>query len=175
MIANGVAADATDEYVRVGESTALECLRKFVVIIVKVFRLEYLRLPNEYDTARLLAIGESRGFSGMLGSIDYMHWGWKNYPTAWHDMYKGHKKEPIVILEAVTLKDLWILHAFFGMPGSHNNINVLQWSSIFARLAEGQCPQVNYSINVTDYSMCYYLADRIYPSWATFVKTIPEP
>jgi hypothetical protein len=73
MIANGVAADATDEYVRVGESTALECLRKFVVIIVKVFRLEYLRLPNEYDTARLLAIGESRGFSGMLGSIDYMH------------------------------------------------------------------------------------------------------
>jgi hypothetical protein len=40
MIANGVAADATNEYVRVGESTALECLRKFVVAVVEVFRLE---------------------------------------------------------------------------------------------------------------------------------------
>jgi hypothetical protein len=40
MIANGVAADATDEYVRVGESTALECLRKFVVAVVEVFKLE---------------------------------------------------------------------------------------------------------------------------------------
>jgi hypothetical protein len=37
MIANGVAADATDEYVCVGESTVLECLRKSVVAIVEVF------------------------------------------------------------------------------------------------------------------------------------------
>jgi hypothetical protein len=51
---------ATEEYVRVGECTALECLRKFVVTVVKVFVPEYLRLPNEHDTTRLLAIGESR-------------------------------------------------------------------------------------------------------------------
>jgi hypothetical protein len=75
MIANSVAADATDEYVRVGESTTLECLRKFVVTVVEVFEPEYLRMPNEHDTARLLAIGERRGFSGMLGSIDCIHWG----------------------------------------------------------------------------------------------------
>jgi hypothetical protein len=73
MIANGVAADATDEYMCVGESTALECLRMFVVAVVELFGPEYLRLPNEHDTARLLAIGESRGFPGMLGSIDCKH------------------------------------------------------------------------------------------------------
>jgi hypothetical protein len=73
MIAKGVVADVMDEYVCVGETTALECLRKFVVIVVEVFGPEYLKLPNEHDTARLLAIGESRGFSGMLGSIDCMY------------------------------------------------------------------------------------------------------
>jgi hypothetical protein len=61
------------------------------------------------------------------------------------------------------------------MPRSHNGINVLQRSLIFARLAKGQDSQVNYKINGNDYSMVYYLADRIYPSWAIFVKTIPEP
>jgi hypothetical protein len=90
-------------------------------------------------------------------------------------MYRGHKKEPTIILEVVASKNLWIWHAFFGMPGSHNDINVLQWSPIFAMLAEGQGPQVNYSINGNNYSLGYYLADGIYLSWATFVKTVPEP
>jgi hypothetical protein len=72
MIANGgISDDATDEYVRVGESIVLKCLRKFVV---KVFGHEYLRLSNEHDTVRLLAIGDSRGFPDMFGSIDCMHW-----------------------------------------------------------------------------------------------------
>jgi hypothetical protein len=175
MLAYGVAADATDDYVRIGESTALESLRRFVRAVVEIFGDEYMRMPNEKDTARLLAIGERRGFPGMLGSIDCMHWTWKNCPVAWQGMYMGHKKNPTIILEAVASKDLWIWHAFFGMPGSHNDINVLQRSPVFARLAEGQGPQVNYSINGNNYTMGYYLADGIYPSWTTFVKTIPEP
>ena len=104
MIAYGIAADATDDYVRIGESTALESLRMFVIVVVQVFGPEYMRLPNEQDTARLLAIGESRGFLGMFGSIDYMHWTWKNCHVSWHGMYRGHKKEPTIILEAVALK-----------------------------------------------------------------------
>jgi hypothetical protein len=47
MIAYGVSADATDDYVRVGESIALKYLRRFVVVVVKVFGPQYLRLPNK--------------------------------------------------------------------------------------------------------------------------------
>jgi hypothetical protein len=90
-------------------------------------------------------------------------------------MYRRHKKQPTIILEGITSKGLWIWHAFFGMSDSHNDINVLHRSPIFARLAEGQGPQVSYKINGHDYSMGYYLADDIYPSWPTFVKTVPEP
>jgi len=81
MLTYGVPADATDEYVRIGESTALESLRRFVAAVVEIFEEEYLRHPNEADTARLLALNEKRGFPGMLGSIDCMHWAWKNCPV----------------------------------------------------------------------------------------------
>jgi hypothetical protein len=87
----------------------------------------------------------------------------------------GHFHEPTIILEAVASYDLWIWHAFFGLPGSHNDINVIERSFIFSDLAEGCTPPVNYTINSHDYTMGYYLADGIYPQWATFVKTISSP
>ena len=172
MLTYGVPADATDEYVRIGESTALESLRKFVAAVVEIFGDEYLRYPNEADIARLLAMGEKKGFPGMLGSIDYMHWAWKNCPYDKQGQYKGHVDKPTIILESVASEDLWIWHAFFGMPGSHNDINVLHRSPLFDNLAEGIAPEVKYSINGHDYTMGYYLADGIYPSWATLVKSI---
>jgi hypothetical protein len=61
------------------------------------------------------------------------------------------------------------------MLDSYNDIIVLQRSLIFARFIEGQSPQVNYNINGNDYSMDYYLTDGIYLSYATFMKSIPEP
>ena len=175
MLAYGVAADAVDDYVRIDESTAIESLKRFVRAVVAIFSNEYLRSPNNDDIARLLAMGTNRGFPGMLGSIDCMHWKWKNCPTAWKGMYSGHVHEPTIILEAVASYDLWIWHAFFGLPGSHNDINVLERSSVFALLSEGRAPPANFSVNGNDYTMGYYLADGIYPKWATFVKTIPSP
>ena len=175
MLTYGLPADATDEYIRIGESTALESLRRFVAAVVEIFRDEYLRHPNEADTTRLLAMGEKKGFPGMLGSIDCMHWAWKNCPYDKQGQYKGHVEKPTIILEAVASEDLWIWHAFFGMPGSHNDINVLHRSPLFDNLAEGRAPEVKYSVNGHDYNMGYYLADGIYPDWATLVKTIRHP
>ncbi|XP_052308902.1 uncharacterized protein LOC112327556 [Populus trichocarpa] len=167
--------DLTDEYLQIGETTATESLRAFVKAIVKVFSDWYLWAPNEADIYRLLSIGEQRGFLGMLGSIDCMHWKWEKCPIAWHVMYTGHYREPTIILEAMASQDLWIWHAFFAMPGSLNDINVLDRPPIFAALAEGRITPVNYTINRHEYTMGYCLADGIYHNWSTFVKTIPRP
>ncbi|KAF8377981.1 hypothetical protein HHK36_031370 [Tetracentron sinense] len=66
MLAYEVAADYVDEYVRIGESTAIESLKKFVQAVVSIFFDEYLRPSNNDDTARLLAVGENRGFPGII-------------------------------------------------------------------------------------------------------------
>ncbi|KAL0015970.1 hypothetical protein SO802_003039 [Lithocarpus litseifolius] len=106
MLAYGVAADFMDEYVRIGESTAIESLKKFVKAVVDIFSKEYLRSPNNEDIARLLANEEKHEFPKMLGSIDCMHWKWKNCPIAWKCQYSGHIRELTIVLEAVTSFDL---------------------------------------------------------------------
>ena len=71
--------------------------------------------------------------------------------------------------------DLWLWHSFFRLPGSNNDINVLERSHVFSELAQGRALAINYSINGHDYTMGSYPVDDIYPQWSTFVKTIPRP
>ncbi|XP_074358043.1 uncharacterized protein LOC141697528 [Apium graveolens] len=73
MLVYGISADAVDDYVCIGESTAIECLKRFVTNVILIFESEYLRNPNSNDVQRLLKMGEDRGFPGMMGSIDCMH------------------------------------------------------------------------------------------------------
>jgi hypothetical protein len=140
QLAYGVPGDLIDDYIRMSKSTCHEAMYQFCEDIIVVFSEYYLREPNMDDTARLLSINESRGFPGMLGSIDCMHWQWKNYPFSWQGQFKGHKEGCTIILEAVASQDLWIWHSFFGMTGSNNDINVLHRSPIFSRLTKGTTP-----------------------------------
>ncbi|XP_074346176.1 uncharacterized protein LOC141684943 [Apium graveolens] len=144
ILAYGIGADVVDDYVRIGTSTVIECFEKFVTNVILVFDSEYLRKPNSNDVQRLLKMGEARGFPGMMGSIDCMHWQWKNCPKAWKRMFmSGHKGVPTILLEDVASSNLWIWHAFFGVAGSNNDINVLDRSPIFDDVLEGRVPEVN--------------------------------
>ncbi|XP_071739424.1 uncharacterized protein [Rutidosis leptorrhynchoides] len=74
------------------------------------------------------------------------------------------------MLEAVASYDNWIWHAYFGMAGSNNDLNVLNASPLFDSLLTDTAPQVPYEIGDVDFDRGYYLVDGIYPSWASLVK-----
>ncbi|GJW46979.1 putative nuclease HARBI1 [Tanacetum coccineum] len=140
VLAYGASFDAVDEYLRMSGAVTRKSLMAFVRGIISCFGDTYLRMPNEDDLARLLYVGEQRGFP-----------------------------------EAVASYDLWIWHAFFGTPGSCNDINVLHRSTVFSDVLEGRAPKVSYVVNGHQRNMTYYLFDGIYPLWPAFVKSITSP
>nr|GEW99640.1 hypothetical protein [Tanacetum cinerariifolium] len=74
---------------------------------------------------------------GMLGSINYMHWAWRNCLKAWHGLFaRGDKRYPTIMLETVASYDLWIWHAFFGLAGVNNDLTVLNNSPLFDDLLD---------------------------------------
>ncbi|XP_073286159.1 uncharacterized protein [Primulina huaijiensis] len=147
ILAYTLPADATDEYIKIGESTASQCMQRFCRAVVEVFAERYLRSPTANDVARLLYIGQ----------------------------YASRSGSPTIILEAVTDYDLWIWHAYFGMLGSNNDINVLVSSNLFSNIAQGIAPRAHYTIGGKEYDTGYYLADRIYLKWSTIVQSIHDP
>ena len=60
----------------------------------------------------------------------------------------GHKV-PTIMPEAITSQDLWIWHAFFGVAGSNNDINVLNRSPFFDNVLQGYAPHVQFVVNET--------------------------
>jgi hypothetical protein len=148
MVAYGTPADLLDEGLRIAESTTIECLTEFVKGIRLNFGSEYLRRPTQEDIQQLLHVSEVRGFSGCIGSLDCMHWYWENCPVAWKGQYTcGDKKVPTIMLEVVASHDLWIWHAYFGVPGSNNDINVLNQSPLFTNILQENALTVQFTVN----------------------------
>ena len=87
------------------------------------------------------------------------------------------KDKKSLVLEAICDGDTYIWYHFFGEPGSLNDINILDRSSIvgsiFAQTFNSRV--VPYAINGTTRDYMYFLVDGIYPSWSIFAKTNPNP
>ncbi|XP_062006064.1 uncharacterized protein LOC133723265 [Rosa rugosa] len=154
MLAYGAGADQCVEYCRMAKSTSVAALQQFTRGIVDLYSAEYLRVPTAADLRRLLAKAERRGWAGE---------------------YSGRKQIPTIILEAVASYDAWIWHAFFGMPGACNDLNVLAKSPLFDELTAGRAPLIQFQVNNRFHSLGYYLANGIYSRWVTFLKTVRNP
>jgi hypothetical protein len=74
-----------------------------------------------------------------------------------------------IILEAVADQSLWIWHAFFGMPGGNNDINILDRSPLITNLLRSEGNDMRFEINEHVYNRYYLLIDGIYPQWSCFV------
>ncbi|PLW05449.1 hypothetical protein PCANC_28479 [Puccinia coronata f. sp. avenae] len=138
QLAYGCAMDATDKYCRTSEATARKCLKSFCNAIIYLYGKTFLQKPDSNDLIRILDTNNRRGFPGCIGSLDCMHWAWKNCPTALAGQYKGKEKKPTVVLEAVADQRMWIWHCYFGTAGALNDINVLEKSLLFKPMLDAK-------------------------------------
>ena len=69
ILAYDISTDCVDEYLKIRESTAMECFKNFAAGVIQVFKEVYLSKPTQADVDRLLAVAEARDFPGMLGSM----------------------------------------------------------------------------------------------------------
>ncbi|XP_047961966.1 uncharacterized protein LOC125206785 [Salvia hispanica] len=172
QLAYSTTTDMFDEYLHVGDTTGQECLIKFCEGMIDAFNASYLRKPNVEDCQFLMRIHDRvHDFPGMLWSINCMHWEWKNCLAAWRGQftcgYKGTHRT--MILEAIVDHRLWIWHAYFGVTGSNNDINVLNTLSFFTEQCNGNGPVIQFTANGRQHHMRYYLANGIYPRWSVFL------
>ncbi|GKA18731.1 ALP1-like protein isoform X1 [Tanacetum coccineum] len=178
QLAYGVHAEFPDEYMQISERSSRLALDHFCQSVMQIYGPEYLRKPTVTDVEKLyLHHEEKHGFPGMLGSLDCTDWEWFGCPYAFKAQYvrRDHGPNPFILLEVVASQDLWIWHAFFGVAGSNNDINVLYQSPLFNDLKTGRAPEIPFVANGVTYPSGYYLVDGIYPELAPLVKTIPEP
>ncbi|GJY65427.1 ALP1-like protein isoform X1 [Tanacetum coccineum] len=136
--------DAFDEYLQIAERTSRECLDHFTKCIHVLYYDKFLRRPTATDIQKTYELHEEKhGLPGMLGSIDCMHWDWKNCPKSLHGQFKR----------------------------STNKYPTLMVSPLFDDEIADTAPKVPVVVNGHTYRKSYYLADGIFPAWSTFVKT----
>ena len=104
----------------------------------------------------------ARGFLGMFGLLDCMHYEWKKFPVAWQGDFGNRKGKRSIILEVVADQSLHIWHMFFRLPGSNNDLNVLDRSPLIHNMLIGEATDFIFEVNRKEYNRYYLLADDIY-------------
>jgi hypothetical protein len=111
----------------------------------------------------------------MFVFLDCMHYKWKNCPVAWQGDFGDRDGKKSIILEAIADGSLHIWYAFFGIPGSNNDLNVLDRSPLMHNMLTSEARDMHFMVNGVEYNRYYLLVDGIYPPWSCFVQTIHLP
>ena len=178
-IGYGTSFDSFDENLAMGEQTVKDTVQAFCRIVIDEFGEQYLnRSPTPEERATINREMERKGFPGCIGSWDCKHFVWKNCPMRLQGQYKGHAEggKKTLILEAIADHRKYFWQVNIGDPGSLNDINVLDKSSIVSGLMSGDfsIKTEPYVINGKQRDWSYFLVDGIYPQWAIFVTTFTK-
>jgi hypothetical protein len=176
LLAYGAISDQYDECLQISESTGNQILEKFCDAIYAEYGHEYLeRYPSPEEIAEYQELNSLRGFPGLFGGLDCMHWHWQNCPAALRGQYQDRDGSASLILEACASPELRIWSFNFGHTGANNDINVIDKSSFIPDIIQGKYESPQYEINGTTFQHPYFLVDGIYPALAIFAQTISKP
>ena len=175
-LAYGDAYDREDENLYISETSLMVSVKALTKIVKQLFGSAYLnRCPTRGELEAICKHNANKGFPGLFASWDCKHFNWKNCPMRLAGQHVGHAEggKKTLILESISDHRRFLWYTNFGDPGSLNDTNVLDKSSIvYAIMAAILCLVVTpYVINGTERDHAYFLTDGIYPEWSIFVKT----
>jgi hypothetical protein len=183
VLAYGVAVHTFNDYFQMSVSLARECVGRFNVKMVKIFKPEFLRLPTAEDLKEVTSLHRAvHGVDGMLGSLDCMHTHWKNCPKAWQGQFAGKGGKATIVLEAVADHYLWFWHASYGYSGTLNDLSILSKSPLMEGMCDGSFGAMEKASGVTpfmvgdeEFDKVFLLVDGIYPRYSRFVRGLTQP
>ena len=181
VLAFGVSPVAFMAYFQMSDETGRQCVKLFCQVISQhpLLRQKYLRNMTMADAKRVSAMHAAEfGVEGCIGCLDCMHIHWKNCPSSWKGQYQGKEGSPTIVLEAVADHNMWIWHTRFGFPGTLNDINIWDQSSLLKKLLDGTFTAfVDFQFTISNkiFTKLWIMVDGIYPELSRFVKTIAVP
>jgi hypothetical protein len=180
MICFGVFGNALMDYFQMGETTTRRCVCFLMKGLVNCCALAdiYLRRPSRSNTRKIVALHERvHKIPGTMGSLDVTKVHWKRCPTAWKGKFQGREKFPSIGLKAVADNNLWFWHAAFGFPGTLNDINIWERSSLYESMINGRHDELDFDFLVDGvvFNKLFYLVDGIYPQLTCFLLSESDP
>ena len=166
-----------EEGLQMLESATSESLKLFCGLVIEKLSGYLNKCPTSADKTRILELMERRGFPRCFASLNCKHYFWENCPVALAGQYKGKEGGKTMVMEAICDPFLYIWCFNFGHPGSLNDINILDRSSIVGALLVGDFDNkiAPYAINGRRRDWMYFLVDGVYLCWSIFVKTNHHP
>ncbi len=116
LVAYDCSPSAYLDYFQMSQTTERLCLLKICCIVSSDNDLQsiYARRMTRNDARRLSLLHKDvHGIVGMVGSLDFMHLGWKNCLVAWQGSNSGKSGKPMIVLEVLADHNLWFWHHSF--------------------------------------------------------------
>ena len=103
-------------------------MARFAKAIRAASAKEHLTEPSPDDIVRLLAQAETCGLPGMLRSLDYMHWTWKNCPRPGQGSSRARRADRRSCWKRLRLVTLDLARTV-RYAGGLNDINIVNVST----------------------------------------------